>query len=59
VLPPEILDPRERDALARALRDYDKRGRTCWSGLLARYDVPHRKAPADTRVSDTETRRVA
>ncbi|HEX5065023.1 MAG TPA: PaaX family transcriptional regulator [Myxococcota bacterium] len=52
VLPPEILDPRERDALARALRDYDKRGRTCWSGLLARYDVPHRRAPADTRVAD-------
>jgi phenylacetic acid degradation operon negative regulatory protein len=52
VLPPEILDPRERDALARALRDYDRRGRTCWSGLLARYDVPHRRAPADTRVAD-------
>jgi phenylacetic acid degradation operon negative regulatory protein len=59
VLPPEICDPRERDAVARALRDYDRRGRTCWSGLLARYDVPHRRAPADTRVSDGSDRLVA
>ncbi|HVN40320.1 MAG TPA: PaaX family transcriptional regulator [Myxococcota bacterium] len=59
VLPPEICDPRERDALARAMRDYDRRGRSCWSGLLARYDVPHRRAPADTRVSDGSDRLVA
>jgi phenylacetic acid degradation operon negative regulatory protein len=59
VLPPEILDPRERDALARALRDYDRRGRSCWATLLARYDVPHRRAPADTRVADGSDRLVA
>ena len=59
VLPPEICDPRERDALARALRDYDRRGRSCWSGLLARYDLPHRRAPADTRLSDGSDRLVA
>ncbi|HVH19923.1 MAG TPA: PaaX family transcriptional regulator [Myxococcota bacterium] len=59
VLPPEIFDPRERDALARAMRDYDRRGRSCWAALLARYDVPHRRAPADTRVADGSDRLVA
>lgn len=59
LLPVEILDPRERDALARALRDYDRRGRSCWSGFLARFDVPHRRAPADTRVADGSDRLVA
>jgi phenylacetic acid degradation operon negative regulatory protein len=59
VLPAEILDPRERDALARAMRDYDRRGRSCWAPLLARFDVPHRRAPADTRVADGSDRLVA
>lgn len=59
VLPVEILDPRERDALVRAMRDYDRRGRSCWAPLLARYDVPHRRAPADTRVADGSDRLVA
>ena len=57
LLPAEICDPRERDALVLAMRDYDQRGRECWGALLARHDVPHRTAPADTRVA--ETRRVA
>jgi phenylacetic acid degradation operon negative regulatory protein len=59
LLPAEIHPSRERDALVRAMRDYDQRGRESWADFLARYDVPHRKAPADTRVPDTETRRVA
>lgn len=57
LLPAEICDPRERDALALAMRDYDQRGRECWGPLLARHDVPHRTAPADTRVA--QARRVA
>jgi hypothetical protein len=41
------------------MRDYDQRGRECWASFLARYDVPHRRAPADTRVADAVSRRVA
>ncbi len=59
LLPPEILDPRERDALLRAMRDYDRRGRDCWAAFLARFDVPHRRAPADTRIRDGSDRLVA
>lgn len=59
LLPAEILDPRERDALLRAMRDYDRRGRSCWAALLARFDVPHRRAPADTRIGDGSDRLVA
>jgi hypothetical protein len=29
---------------------YDRLGRAAWAGLLARFDVPHRSAPADTRM---------
>lgn len=50
-LPRPILDPRERDALVAALRDYDRLGRECWAEFLARYGVPHRQAPADTRMA--------
>jgi phenylacetic acid degradation operon negative regulatory protein len=59
LLPAEILDPRERDALLRAMRDYDRRGRSCWAAFLARFDVPHRRAPADTRIGDGSDRLVA
>lgn len=59
VLPAEICDPRERDALARALRDYDRAGRGCWAPLLARFGVPHRRAPADTLLTDGSDRLVA
>jgi phenylacetic acid degradation operon negative regulatory protein len=59
LLPREILDPHERDALQRALRDYDRRGRECWAAFLARFDVPHRQAPADTRAADGAARLVA
>lgn len=50
-LPEPILDTRERDALVASLRDYDRLGRECWADFLARYDVPHRQAPADTRMA--------
>jgi phenylacetic acid degradation operon negative regulatory protein len=59
LLPAEILDSRERDALLRAMRDYDRRGRSCWAAFLARFDVPHRRAPADTRIGDGSDRLVA
>jgi hypothetical protein len=59
LLPREILDPHERAALQRALRDYDRRGRECWAAFLARFDVPHRQAPADTRAADGAARLVA
>jgi phenylacetic acid degradation operon negative regulatory protein len=59
LLPAEILDPRERSALALAMRDYDRRGRTCWAAFLARFDVPHRRAPADTQIRDGSDRLVA
>jgi phenylacetic acid degradation operon negative regulatory protein len=59
LLPAEILDPRERDALVRAMRAYDRQGRDCWAPWLARFDVPHRRAPADTRIGDGSDRLVA
>jgi phenylacetic acid degradation operon negative regulatory protein len=51
LLPDPILDTRERDALVDAMRDYDRLGRDCWADFLARYGVPHRQAPADTRMA--------
>ena len=52
LLPREIQDPAERDALAQAMRRYDRQGRRCWADFLARYDVPHLRAPADTGLHD-------
>lgn len=51
LLPDPILDTRERDALVDAMRDYDRLGRDCWAAFLSHYDVPHRQAPADTRMA--------
>jgi hypothetical protein len=51
LLPEPILDTRERDALVASLRDYDRLGRECWADFLAHYGVPHRQAPADTRMA--------
>jgi phenylacetic acid degradation operon negative regulatory protein len=50
LLPEEILDPSDRHALVEAMRRYDRRGRACWAGFLARFDVPHLRAPADTQL---------
>jgi phenylacetic acid degradation operon negative regulatory protein len=48
LLPEAILDPADRHALVEAMRRYDRRGRACWAGLLARFDVPNVRTPADT-----------
>ena len=50
LLPDEIVEPRERDALVDAMRGYDRAGRAAWTALLARHSVPHLRAPADTRM---------
>ena len=52
LLPEEILPTRDRDALVRALREYDALGRACWATLLDRFDVLHRATPLDTRAAD-------
>jgi len=52
LLPEEILPGGEREALAEAMRRYDRVGRACWAAFLGRFDVIHRYAPADTRFED-------
>lgn len=56
LLPEEILDPAERHALVQAMRRYDRRGRACWAKLMARFDVPHLRAPADTGLPEGVSR---
>jgi phenylacetic acid degradation operon negative regulatory protein len=51
-LPDEILDPTDRHALVAAMREYDRLGRSAWAGLLARFGVPHRSAPAGAGFAD-------
>ncbi len=46
LLPEAIVSGRERSALREAMRHYDRLGRDAWAGFLARFDVPHRSAPA-------------
>jgi phenylacetic acid degradation operon negative regulatory protein len=48
LLPDAIVAGTERRALLEAMRGYDRLGRRAWAGFLARFDVPHRTAPADT-----------
>lgn len=52
LLPAEILDPGERDALVESMRRYDRLGRTAWAGLLARFGVPHIETPTDSGFAD-------
>ncbi|UCE86341.1 MAG: PaaX family transcriptional regulator [Deltaproteobacteria bacterium] len=48
---PAAIDPgEERRSLLEALRRYDTRGRSAWAAFLARFGVPHLRAPADTRM---------
>ena len=54
LLPDAIAPGDERRALLERMRAYDRQGRTAWSAFLARYDVPHRRAPADTRLCDEQ-----
>jgi phenylacetic acid degradation operon negative regulatory protein len=50
LLPEEILGSADRSRLLAAMHRYDALGRACWAPFLARFDVPHRAAPADTRL---------
>ncbi len=50
LLPDAIAPGDERRQLLEAMVRYDRLGRAAWAGLLARFDVPHRSAPADTRM---------
>lgn len=52
LLPEEMCDPGERQALAAAMRDYDKLGRSAWASFLAAYGVPHRRSAVDGRLVD-------
>jgi phenylacetic acid degradation operon negative regulatory protein len=52
LLPDEILGSADRSRLLAAMRRYDALGRACWAPFLERFDVPHRAAPADTRLGD-------
>ena len=58
-LPDEIQDSADRRALLDAMRAYDRLGRDAWSGLLARFGVPHRGAPADAGFADRIARLTA
>lgn len=49
-LPDEIVPGDERRALLAAMRDYDRLGRRAWADFLARFSVPHLRAPLDTRM---------
>jgi phenylacetic acid degradation operon negative regulatory protein len=50
LLPEEIATAAEREALVGAMGEYDRLGRSVWAAFLGRFDVPHRAAPADTRI---------
>lgn len=52
LLPEEISPASDRDALVRALRAYDKLGRSCWAAFMARHEVPHLRHPVDLRVAE-------
>ncbi len=50
LLPNAIVSGAERRELLESMRRYDRLGRNAWAGFLARFDVPHHAAPADTRM---------
>lgn len=56
LLPDEIVDPTDRDALVASMRRYDRLGRTAWAGLLARHAVPHIATPADSGFAQRSAR---
>ncbi len=49
LLPQEILNPAPLSNLLEAMKHYDQLGRDAWAQFLARYDVPHRALPLDSR----------
>jgi phenylacetic acid degradation operon negative regulatory protein len=58
LLPDAIASEAERTSLVEAMRDYDRLGRALWAEFLARWDVPHLRAPVDTRAIAGTARRV-
>ena len=56
LLPDAIAPGDERRQLLEAMVRYDRLGRAAWAGLLARFDVPHLGAPADTRMGAAANR---
>jgi phenylacetic acid degradation operon negative regulatory protein len=51
LLPEAILPVAERQGLVEAMRRYDRFGRSAWAGFLEEFDVPHLRAPVDTRMA--------
>ena len=52
LLPDTIVPGKERRALHATLRHYDRLGREAWAAFLARFDLPHRSAPADMQIGE-------
>jgi len=52
LLPPEIAPDSGREALATALREYDRLGRSCWAAFMARHAVAHVRHPVDLRLAE-------
>ncbi len=50
LLPDAIVPTTERDALVRAMIEYDKVGRRCWAPFLARYGVLANQLPMDRQL---------
>jgi phenylacetic acid degradation operon negative regulatory protein len=50
VLPEPIVPAAERGALARALVQYDRVGRQCWSAFMRGYRAPYKRSPVNLRV---------
>ncbi len=57
LLPDAICPSADRQALAAALRRYDRLGRAAWAGFLTRFDVPHIGTPLDSPLGVEAERR--
>jgi phenylacetic acid degradation operon negative regulatory protein len=58
LLPEPIARSAEREALALAMRDYDRLGRACWADWRRRFEIAgdsHGAAPADLRIAEYPT----
>ena len=56
LLPEAIVPTSERDAMIDAMSDYDRMGRARWADFLARFDVPHLRAPVEVQVATSAAR---
>ena len=59
LLPEAIAPASERDAMIDAMRDYDRMGRARWADFLARFDVPHLRAPVELHLATAAARLTA